>query len=95
MLKTDLQVKKWKPVKGADRASCGDSLYLRGYNDGSRVFQFRTRGKWITLGHYPSLSLADARTMAILNKRLLKERKTTVEALKALATRASDASELS
>ena len=33
--------------------------------------------------------------MAILNKRLLKERKTTVEALKALATRASDAAELS
>ena len=95
MLKTDLQVKKWKPVKGADRASCGDSLYLRGYNDGSRVFQFRTRGEWITLGQYPSLSLADARTMAILNKMLLKERKTTVEALKALATRASDASELS
>ena len=47
------------------------------------------------MGQYPSLRLADARTMAILNKRLLKERKTTVEPLKALASRASDAYELS
>ena len=95
MLKTDLQVKKWNPKIGTDRASCGDSLYLRRYNDGSRVFQFRSRGQWITLGQYPSLSLAKARTIAIESKSLLREGKTTIENLKAIFRRVDDADELS
>ena len=94
MLKTDIQVKKWKPDTASARATCGDSLYLRGYADGSKVFEFRTKGKWITLGQYPSLSLADARSMALVCKRLLKEGKTTAEGLKDYVSRADNARQL-
>ena len=94
MLKTDIQIKKWKPDTGSARATCGDSLYLRGYADGSKVFEFRTKGKWVTLGQYPSLSLADARSMVLVCKRLLKEGKTTIDGLRAYVTRADNARQL-
>lgn len=94
MLRTDIQVKKWKPDTASARATCGDSLYIRGYADSSKVFEFRTKGKWITLGQYPSLSLADARSMVIVCKRLLKEGKTTIDGLKAYVTRADSARQL-
>ena len=94
MLRTDIQVKKWKPDTGSARATCGDSLYLRGYADGSKVFEFRTKGKWVTLGQYPSLSLADARSMVPVCKRLLREGKTTIDGLRAYVTRADNARQL-
>ena len=94
MLRTDVQVKKWKPSTASARSTCGDSLYIRGYADSSKVFEFRTKGNWITLGRYPTLSLADARSMVIVCKRLLKEGKTTPEGLKAYLTRVSDARQL-
>ena len=58
------------------------------------MFEFRTKGKWITLGQYPSLSLADARSMALVCRRLLKEGKTTAEGLKAYVSRANNARQL-
>jgi len=94
MLRTDIQVKKWKPDTGSARATCGDSLYLRGYADGSKVFEFRTKGKWVTLGQYPSLSLTDARSMVLVCKRLLKEGKSTIDGLRAYVTRADNARQL-
>lgn len=94
MLRTDIQVKKWKPDTASARATCGESLYIRGYADSSKVFEFRTKGKWITLGQYPSLSLADARSMVIVCKRLLKDGKATVDSLRAYVTRADNARQL-
>lgn len=94
MLRTDIQVKKWKPDTASARVTSGESLYICGYADSSKVFEFRTKGKWITLGQNPSLSLEDARSMVIVCKRLLREGKTTVDSLRAYVTRADSARQL-
>ena len=94
MLKTDLQIRKWKPTRGADRASCGNSLYIRGNSDGSKVFQFRRDGKWIRLGDYPYLTFEQARAMVPVCKRLLKANVTTLDRLSSLLTRTNNAHEL-
>ena len=57
-LTTDLSVRKWKPKTEGERASCGDSLYLQGYSNGTRAYIFRAQpivdGKqksfWVKLG---------------------------------------------
>ncbi|MDA7455884.1 hypothetical protein N8844_07565 [Planktomarina temperata] len=95
MLNTDIQVRKWKAQKGGDRTSCGHSLYLRGWDDGTKVLEFRTKSGWVTLGSYPSLSLAEARAMVPVCKQLLKDNVATTEGLKALVTRVNTAHDLS
>ena len=94
MLNTDVQVRKWKAEKSGDRASCGQNLYLRGWHDGTKALEFRTKSGWVTLGSYPSLSLAEARAMIPVCKQLLKDNVTTTEGLRALATRVSTAHDL-
>jgi len=57
-LTTDLSVRKWKPKTEGERASCGDSLYLQGYSNGTRAYIFRAQpivdGKqksfWVKIG---------------------------------------------
>ena len=94
MLKTDLQVKKWKPSNGTNRISCGNSLYLRGFNDGTKTFQFRVKGKWLNLGSYPTLSFEQARAMVPVCKRLLKDKLTTLDSLKGMISCVGTAHEL-
>ena len=95
MLNTDIQVRKWKATKSGDRATCGQSLYLRGWDDGTKAFEFRTKSGWVTLGSYPRLSLAEARAMIPVCKGLLKDNIATLKSLKALATRVNTAHDLS
>lgn len=94
MLNTDVQVRKWKATKSGDRTSCGQSLYLRGWDDGTKTLEFRTKSGWVTLGSYPSLSLAEARAMVPVCKQLLKDNVATLESLKALITRVNTAHDL-
>lgn len=94
MLTTDLQVRKWKPIDGTDRISCGNSLYLRAFSDGTKTFQFRSTGKWLNLGSYPALSFEQARAMVPVCKRLLKDRVASLESLKGLLSRVATAHEL-
>ena len=42
-LTTDLSVRKWKPRTEGERVSCGDSLYLQGYSNGTRAYIFRAQ----------------------------------------------------
>lgn len=52
------------------RISDGNGLYLRLNKGGGKTFQLRltqgARTEWVTLGHYPDLSLRDARVKAVL-----------------------------
>ena len=94
MLNTDVQVRKWKAKKSGSRTSCGQNLYLRGWDDGTKALEFRTKSGWVTLGSYPSLSLAEARAMVPVCKQLLKDNIATTESLKALVTRVNTAHDL-
>ena len=94
MLNTDLQIKRWKPAKSGERQTCGQSLYIRGWSDGTKAFEFRVSGSWVTLGRYPALSLAEARAMIPVCKSLIKDGIATIETLKSLVTRTQKAHEL-
>jgi hypothetical protein len=94
LLNTDVQVRKWKAKTSGSRTSCGQSLYLRGWDDGTKALEFRTKSGWVTLGSYPSLSLAEARAMVPVCKQLLKDNVATTESLKALVTRVNTAHDL-
>lgn len=94
MLTTDLQIKRWKPTKSGERKTCGQSLYLRGWSDGTKAFEFRVSNSWITLGRYPALSFAEARAMIPVCKSLIKDGVVTTETLKSLVTRTQKAHEL-
>ena len=64
-LNTDLAIKKWKPKTKGERASCGQSLYVQGWDNGSRAWVYRllvptSLGKqhktvWLTIGQ-PAIS---------------------------------------
>lgn len=94
MLTTDVQARKWKPAKSGDRMAFGQSLYLRGFADGTRTFEFRTNQSWVPLGNYPYLTLEQARAMVPVCKRLLKSNQVTIDGLRALVTRTQKAHEL-
>ena len=94
MLNTDLQIKRWKPAKSGERQTCGQSLYIRGWSDGTKAFEFRVSGSWVTLGRYPALSFAEARAMIPVCKSLIKDGVATTETLKSLLTRTQKAHEL-
>lgn len=94
MLNTDLQIKRWKPAKSGERETCGQSLYIRGWSDGTKAFEFRVSGSWVTLGRYPALSFAEARAMIPVCKSLIKDGVATTETLKSLVTRTQKAHEL-
>lgn len=73
-LTTDLAIRKWKPAKPGEARSSGgrDGLYIRGWPNGTKAFYFRS-GTWLKIGAYPEISLAQARELAIIAKRLKKE----------------------
>lgn len=73
-LSSDVAIRKWKPAIDGEARSTGgrDGLYVRGWRSGSKAFYFRTE-TWLKIGEYPDTSLAKARELAIVAKRLKKE----------------------
>lgn len=62
---TDRAIRNLKPLDRDKFYADGNGLYLRVKSSGAKVFLYRRqvkpRARWITLGKYPDLSLADAR----------------------------------
>ena len=73
-LATDLAIRKWKPSKDGEAVGTGGrtSLYIRGWKTGAKAFYFRAK-TWIKLGDYPDVSLALARELSTVGKRLSRE----------------------
>lgn len=73
-LTTDVAIKKWKAAKDGEAVGTGgrNSLYIRGWLSGSKAFYFRAK-TWIKIGDYPDTSLAKARELATVAKRLSQE----------------------
>ena len=70
---TDLQIQRLKTEKGKTRRHTDrDGLVLEVRSSGKKVFIFRfqwdKKPQTLTLGAYPSLSLADARTVAAAHR---------------------------
>ena len=91
MLKTDVQVRNWRPAKPRERVRCGEGLYLRG---SEHLFEARILQNWIPLGRHPDQSLEQARAMVPVCKRLLMSGAVSVDDLKAAASRTVMAHEL-
>ena len=73
-LSTDMAIRKWKPKIDGEAKSVGGrlGLYIRGWTSGAKVFYFRSN-TWLKIGEYPSTTLAQARELAIVAKRLRKD----------------------
>lgn len=77
MALTDRDIKNHKSTLSTAMLFDGRGLYLKSSPTGLKTFVYRykknDKTKWITLGHYPTLSLAAARTQAqrLKNLRLL------------------------
>lgn len=73
-LATDLAIRKWKPAKDGEAIGTGGrtGLYVRGWRTGAKAFYFRAK-TWIKLGDYPDTSLALARELSTVAKRLARE----------------------
>jgi len=65
---SDRQVKALRPLGKDKMLSDGGGLYIRVSPTGAKTFIYRTReggkARYATVGTYPELSLADARTKA-------------------------------
>lgn len=74
ILATDLAIRKWRPAKDGEAIGTGGrtGLYVRGWKSGAKAFYFRA-GTWIKLGDYPDVSLATARELSAVAKRLARE----------------------
>ena len=77
MALTDRDIKNHKSTLSTEMLFDGRGLYLKSSRSGLKTFVYRYKKnekiKWISLGHYPTLSLAAARTQAqrLKNLRLL------------------------
>lgn len=73
-LTTDVAIKKWKPAQDGEAQGTGgrSGLYIRGWRSGAKAFYFRGK-TWIKLGDYPGVSLATARELSTVAKRLARE----------------------
>jgi integrase len=73
-LTTDLAIRKWKPSKDGEALGTGgrSGLYIRGWKSGTKAFYFRAK-TWIKLGDYPNVTLATARELSTVAKRLARE----------------------
>ena len=93
-LATDLAIRKWKPAKDGEAIGTGGrtGLYVRGWRTGAKAFYFRAK-TWIKLGDYPDTSLALARELSTVAKRLAREG-FGVEALRRGFANANTATEL-
>jgi integrase len=61
---TDKELKGLKPTDKDQFILAGKKLYLRVHTSGRKEFLYRHKSKWIKLGDYPNLGLADARKLA-------------------------------
>ena len=62
---------RWKPAKNDQRERCGPNLYVKGYLNGTKKFQMRFgNNPWIDVGHYPQMSLAQAREIIAIERGL-------------------------
>ncbi|MDE3239595.1 MAG: integrase family protein [Paracoccaceae bacterium] len=70
-LSTDVAIKKWTPAKDGEAHSTGgrSGLYVRGWKSGSKAFYLRVE-TWLKIGDYPDTTLAQARELALIAKRL-------------------------
>lgn len=93
-LTTDLAIRRWKPEKDGEAIGTGGrtGLYVRGWKTGTKAFYFRAK-TWIKLGDYPDVSLATARELSAVSKRMVKEGY-GVDALRRGFANASTATEL-
>ena len=93
-LTTDLAIRKWKPAKDGEAIGTGGrtGLYVRGWTTGAKAFYFRAK-TWIKLGDYPDVSLATARELSTVAKRMAREG-FGVEALRRGFSNAATATEL-
>ena len=93
-LTTDLAIRRWKPTKDGEAIGTGGrtGLYVRGWKTGTKAFYFRAK-TWIKLGDYPETSLAMARELSTVAKRLARDG-FGVEALSRGFTNATTATEL-
>ena len=73
-LTTDLAIRKWKPTKDGEAIGTGgrSGLYVRGWKTGAKAFYFRAK-TWIKMGDYPDVSLATARELSTVTKRLARD----------------------
>jgi len=75
----DLTIKAAKPLAKEYTLRDGNGLFLLVHPNGSKYFQLRTtlhgKPKKVQLGTYPDLTLANARTLAAHNRRLIDEHK--------------------
>lgn len=73
-LATDLAIRRWKPTKDGEAVGTGGrtGLYIRGWKTGTKAFYFRAK-TWIKLGDYPDTTLATARELSTVAKRLARE----------------------
>jgi integrase len=80
---TDKMVAALKPGPKGRFVADGEGLYVRVHPSGARVFMYRSRrggsSLWITLGSYPSLSLAAARRKAASHSSGLIDSRMTVK----------------
>jgi integrase len=94
----DLTIKAAKPLTKEYTLRDGNGLFLLVHPNGSKYFQLRTtlygKPKKIQLGAYPDLTLANARTLAIDNRRLIDDHKDPIieaKLKKAKASKSADA----
>jgi integrase len=80
---TDLKIKTLKAEDKDVFHSDGRKLYLRVYRNGSKVFVYRDQSsgssRWVSLGTYPELGLADARKKVLVMAGKLSGDKVTVQ----------------
>lgn len=88
---TDRRIKTARPRAKDDFLSDGLGLYLRVCVNGTKTFVYRYtyagKRRWVTLGAYPELALADARAMRLEQSKILASGKDPGQ-IKALATAA-------
>ena len=74
---TDIQIKSFRPKEKLYRRTDSHGLTLEIAVSGSKIWQYRYRFDYkstmITLGHYPSMSLLDARQARDANRQLLNQ----------------------
>ncbi len=74
-LTTDVAIRKWKPLKDGEAQGIGgrSGLYVRGWRAGGKAFYARLAGTWVKVADYGEMTLAEARELAPVTRRLAKE----------------------
>jgi len=74
---TDLEIRRAKPAERDYKLNDGKGLYLHVTKAGSRIWRYRYRldgvERLLTVGHYPKISLANARSARELARQKVKE----------------------